>query len=154
MAAKALVRPIASEEEIELVAWRMRLTLKEVVGPEGEGMYSLDWLRGRVREHLRPGAAVFVAEVEGEVVGHTIVRVEGEGSGLFSTTWVHPDHRRMGLARALLDRGEHWMRKEGLGHAETCTASHNAGLIALYEGRGYRVVEQAEGMVRLRGGLR
>lgn len=45
------------------------------------------------------------------------------------------------------------MREEGLAFSETCTAAGNVGLIALYEGRGYRIVERAEAMVRLRGAL-
>lgn len=51
------IRPIDSNSlpEIELVATRMRETLKEVVGAErGESMYSMDWLIDRVRFHLDP----------------------------------------------------------------------------------------------------
>jgi hypothetical protein len=47
------------EAEIALVARRMRDTLVEVEGPEAGGsLYTLDWLRERVRWHLNPQAAV------------------------------------------------------------------------------------------------
>ena len=146
------IRPLdrADPAELELVAQRMRLTLMEVLGDErGEAMYELEWLRDRVRFHLQPGREVFVLELDGEVVGHTIVRDEGDGVGLFSTTWIAPEARRRGLASALLDAGEGWMRARGLQVGQTCTATDNRGLRQLYEGRGYRVVEAADEMVRL-----
>jgi GNAT superfamily N-acetyltransferase len=154
------IRPLdpASEEEIALVARRMRATLAEVVGAaRGPEMFTLEWLMERVRWHLEPSrAAVFLAEHGGAIVGHTIVREQpwrGGPSGLFSTTYVAPEARRLGVARALLERGEAWMRERGLPSASTWTAAHNVKLIRLYEGRGYAVVEtQSEGgddMVRL-----
>jgi GNAT superfamily N-acetyltransferase len=69
-------------------------------------------------------------------VGHTIVRVE-DGGGLFSTTYVDPPARGLGVAAALLARGEAWMRERRLPLARTYTDRRNAKLIALYQGRGY-----------------
>jgi hypothetical protein len=72
----------------------MRLILIEGEGEEARGsMYSLDWLRERVRWHLDPGCcigAVFVVEAaDGAIAGHTIVRVahdaQGRRFGLVST---------------------------------------------------------------------
>ncbi len=146
------IRPLdrSSDAELELVATRMRATLQEVLDDErGEAMYSLDWLRERVRFHLEPGREVFVLELDGAIVGHTIVREEPEGIGLFSTTWVAPEVRRQGLATGLLEAGEGWMRQRGLRAAQTCTATDNSGLRRLYEGRGYGVVEEADQMVKL-----
>ena len=76
-----IIRPIdpQSAREIELVASRMRATLMEVLDPaRGEAMYTIEWLDDRVRQHLdgRHVGAVFVAEDDGEIVGHTIVRIE------------------------------------------------------------------------------
>src|SRR5438034_4585227 len=88
--------PLA-EQEINLVAQRMRDTLIEVEGPDvGAALYSMDWLRERVRWHLNLQTAlakVFLAvQDDGKVIGHTIVRkeVDPQGSpyGLFSTTYV------------------------------------------------------------------
>ncbi|CAN0477795.1 unnamed protein product, partial [Phaeothamnion confervicola] len=95
-------------DEIDIVAGRMRETLLEVLG---YCEYSLDWLRERVKFHLQVGA-VFVVEAD-RILGHTIVREE-DGKGLFSTTYVLPESRRLGVADALLDRGEEWMRSRGM----------------------------------------
>ena len=74
------IRPIDpnSEDEIDRAAQWMRATLIEVEGEEtGITLYSLDWLRQRVRWHLDPAcslAAVLLAEeTDGSIVGHSIV---------------------------------------------------------------------------------
>ncbi|MCA9596706.1 MAG: GNAT family N-acetyltransferase [Myxococcales bacterium] len=142
-----MIRPISRDDdaEIRLVAERMRKTLIEVLGPDvGTNMYSMDWLERRVRFHLDPSACrgeVFVAEdTEGHVVGHCIVRVETDDAGplgLFSTTWVEPEARRGGVASALLDSGEAFLRAEGLTRFATDTSAANVALQRLFEGRGF-----------------
>ncbi len=153
-----LIRPLdpGSAGERELVAQRMQLTLIEVLGAQhGGAMYSMEWLRQRLQQHLDPTAiaAVFVAESDdGELVGHTIVRAdehEGAMVGLFSTTYVDPGARRQSIAQALLERGEAWMREQHMDQSSTCTSEGNHRLIGLYEKNGYRIVERAEDMVRL-----
>lgn len=160
------IRPIDAEreEEIELVAARMRATLEEVLGQErGRSMYSLEWLRDRVRFHLDParstGAVLVAVDADdGAIVGHTIVRVQedaedasagGAPFGYFSTTYVAPERRRGGVARALVERGEAWMRERGMRRAATDTSETNARLIELFESRGYAIVVRAGTMVRL-----
>jgi GNAT superfamily N-acetyltransferase len=136
----------ADEARIDLVAHRMRLTLIEVEGEaNGTALYTLDWLRERVRWHLDhqacTGAVLLVERNDGEVAGHTIVRVEhdekGERFGLFSTTYVDPAQRGLRLADQLLQHGEQWMRAQGLDRAATWTSSTNVKLIKLYARHGY-----------------
>lgn len=62
-------------------------------------------------------AQVFLAvapDAPTDIVGHTIVRVDampdGRRYGLVSTTYVDPAQRRSGIADALLERGEAWIR--------------------------------------------
>ncbi|MBZ0117118.1 MAG: GNAT family N-acetyltransferase [Sandaracinaceae bacterium] len=151
-----------SSAEIALVAERMRATLVEVLGQErAVAMYSMDWLEDRVRQHVDPArsiGAVFVACTEpassdSAIAGHCIVRVEhdeaGAPYGLFSTTYVVPEHRRGGVATALLCRGERWMRERALPLAATATSQANAKLIGLYEKHGYTIVLRAGEMLRL-----
>jgi GNAT superfamily N-acetyltransferase len=147
-----------SAAEVDLVAHRMRETLIEVVGTErGQSLATLDWLRARVRWHLDPaactGAVLLAEDRDGRVVGHTIVRVDAENEdqpvGLFSTTWVAPEVRRRGVADRLLDAGEAWMRGAGMTRGCTWTAHDNHRLIALYNKRGYAIVETTDEMVRL-----
>jgi GNAT superfamily N-acetyltransferase len=148
----------AETDTIALVAARMRLTLMDVVGEEeGAAMYSLEWLVDRVHFHLDPArstGAVFVAEDDvGAILGHTIVRVEAEETGgqvgLFSTTYVDPASRRLGVAEQLLEAGEEWMRGQGLSAAMTHTSAKNEKLIRLYQKRGYRIVAESPPFVRL-----
>jgi GNAT superfamily N-acetyltransferase len=139
------------ENEIKLVAGRMRDTLIELEGQEvGSALYSMEWLEERVRWHLNPQmgtAKVFLAiEEHGQIVGHTIVRQEtnehGQPYGLFSTTYVLPAARRSGIAQQLLSRGENWMRDLALGSAVTWTSGSNIKLIKLYKRNGYAQTAQ------------
>jgi ribosomal protein S18 acetylase RimI-like enzyme len=154
----------ASEAELEWVAQGMRQTLIEVEGEAtGRALYTMDWLRERVRWHLDPAqstAAVLLA-VDGaaRILGHCIIRVEctpdGQRHGLFSTTYVEPESRRRSVAQGLLQHGENWMRERQLPEAATWTSEANARLIGLYRKHGYAVTARhvhevtATTMVRL-----
>ena len=147
-----------SDEEIGLVAERMRLTLVEVLGEEvGGKMYTMDWLIDRVRFHLDAAkctGAVFVAEApDGHIAGHTIVRLEPddeEGTiGLFSTTYVEPESRRLGVAAELLHAGEVWMIEHGMKKAVTYTDRENEPLKKLYLSHGYGEKEMPNNFVAL-----
>ncbi len=139
-------------DAVALVATRMRATLQEVLGPDrGAAMYTLDWLEDRVRQHLgRDDRAVLLA-VDDAVVGHTIVRMEPDALGLVSTTRVHPDRRRHGVAAALLEAGSAFLVGQGARTLATWTDADNTPLIALYERAGFAVDRRDEehSMVRL-----
>lgn len=135
-----------AENEIALVAQRMRDTLIEVEGPEaGTALYSMEWLVQRVRWHLDSAntcAKIFLAQDEdGQILGHTIVRREyddqGLAYGLFSTTYVIPVARKAGVAQELLLSGECWMQTLALPASATWTSSTNHKLIHLYRKHGY-----------------
>ncbi len=154
------MRPIdpASDAEVDLVATRMRETLMEVLGEaRGDAMYTLDWLRNRVRQHLDPQqytGGVFVAQsAGGDIVGHTIVRIEhpdsGPDFGLFSTVFVAAQARRARVASRLIAHGEAWMAHHALSEAATVTSPTNAKLITLFEGFGYTVAPVNDDFVRL-----
>ncbi len=154
------VEALAGDDEAAVaeVAARMRATLVEVLGEaRGGAMYTREWLEGRVRQHLRPDAAVFLALAGDARLGHTIVREEvdeaGARFGLFATTYVDPASRRLGVARALLDRGEAWMRGRGLVASATYTDRDNEKLIRLFESRGYALEPAENDMVILRCAL-
>ena len=138
-----------ANEEIALVAERMRATLIEVEGlEEGSNLYTLDWLRDRVRWHLdrsnTNGRVVLAVEDDGTIVGHTILRMEnGDGAfGLVSTTSVIPAARRRGVATTLLALAETWFRSQGAGACGTWTSPTNAPLIELYVRHGYHQVDE------------
>ena len=153
----------ACEADIEWVAEGMHLTLVEIEGEKGRQTYPLTWTRTRLRELLDPTrhtAHVYLAVAQDDsarIAGHTILRIsemaDGRRYGLVSTTYVDPGHRRAGIADRLLDRGEVWIRAQGLVEAATWTSATNMRLIRLYEKHGYAVTEQAPNdgtmMVRL-----
>jgi GNAT superfamily N-acetyltransferase len=68
---------------------------------------------------------------------------DGRPYGLVSTTYVDPVHRQAGIADRLLDRGEIWIRAQGMVESATWTSATNMRLIRLYEKHGYAVTEQA-----------
>jgi GNAT superfamily N-acetyltransferase len=156
-----IVRPLSplNDQEVDIVAQRMRLTLIEVLGREvGAGMYSTDWLGARVRWHLDPTQCtgeVFLIEAQGQILGHVIVRVDVEAEnarvGLFSTIYVLPNWRRRGLGEALLTHGERWLIAQNIAGLATNTSESNAPLISLFKKHGYNItmiVSKAH-MVRL-----
>ena len=140
--------------EIEWVARGMHLTLVEVEGPAGGELYSMEWARARLKSLLDPSqhtSQVFLAVSEEDsdsIVGHTILRIDTQTLpdpyGLFSTTYIDPPMRRLGLADRLLGCGEEWIRSHGLPEAATWTSSTNIKLIRLYEKHGY--VQTTSGM--------
>lgn len=150
------IRPIdrSSDCELVLVAERMRLTLAEVLGKEeGEAMYTLDWLLDRARQHIdgRCDGEILLAELGGQIVGHTILRIEPDErlglKGLFSTFYVDPNHRRKSIASRFLEEGEAWFRARSMKVAQTYTAADNRKLHRLMEGHGYRIVLRKDEMV-------
>ncbi len=160
MTLNPLIRAINPDVEAELatVTESMRFTLQEVMGEErGGNYYTLEWLRNRLLQHLDPGqyqAQVLLAEdYDGNILGHTIVRMErdekGQNFGLYSTTYVKPEARRRGIAVQLVQRGEDWLREQGMTRLATDTALDNDKLIGLFQARGYEVVFRSREMLRL-----
>lgn len=146
-----------SPEEVHLVARRMRLTLQEVVGTaEGEAMYTMDWLVQRVMFHLDPASCrgrVLVVELPtGEIVAHCILRIESDEAsefGLFSTFYVEPSARRLGIASRLIQEGEAWFQQHGLREFRTYTAETNEPLHRLMRRHGYAIALRKNDMVSL-----
>jgi GNAT superfamily N-acetyltransferase len=156
-----LIRPIHpdNDREMELVAERMRATLAEVIGEEGYNMYTLEWLRDRVRWHLSGdecvGRVLLALDSAGAIMGHMIARVEDASTttpvGLISTIYVCPPFRRRGVAKALLDAGEAWLRDQRVATLATDTSESNQPLIELVVRRGYAITFHSieKRMVRL-----
>lgn len=143
-----ITRPLdlRSAAEQATVAANMRRTLDEVLGAERSAeVHTPAEIAERLRWHLEPApgrrAAVLVAAGRGGGIGgHTLLRAEPweqRQVGLFASTWVEPDARRRGVASALLEAGETWMRAQALTEAFTWTDPGNGPLLRLFEARGY-----------------
>jgi GNAT superfamily N-acetyltransferase len=147
-----------SNEEITLVAARMRQTLIEVLGEEkGTALYSMDWLMDRVRWHLdreQTQAKIFLIETNSrEIAAHAISRVESDEKsvsyGYFSTIYVEPKSRNRGFAKALLHHVESWFSDIGMPKVVYNTAENHSKLIKLFESHGYQITHRESDMVQL-----
>lgn len=147
-----------SEDQLDRVARGMRTTLVEVLGEtEGTALYAMDWLRDRVLAHLDPArldGALFLAETtDGAGCGHLLARPERDGDrpiGLVATVFVEPAWRGRGVAHALFDAGEAWLRARGFAELAYDTADHHARMIGLLRARGYEINFRAPERAMLR----
>jgi ribosomal protein S18 acetylase RimI-like enzyme len=88
-----------------------------------------------VIEHAPPNALLVAIDEASNVVGFTAVHPqEGEMFLLF----VHPEHARRGVGRALLDAAHEELRAAGCREAFLYTHEENERAIAVYEAAGYR----------------
>jgi len=136
----------------------MRRTLIEVLGEaRGAEMYSMEWLVNRVLQHCGGGdlvGHVYLAQTtDNRHVGYTIVRIDADGNGepigLFSTTYVDPNARNLGVASALLEQGERWMVDHQMTVAVTYTDEDNTKLKNCFLRRGYQLSPMPDDFVRL-----
>ncbi len=148
------INPLA-ENEINLIAERMQQTLVEVLGSEkGEAMYSMDWLRERVRWHLDQrltDGKVFLIENENyDILGHAIARVDfGSSFGYFSTIFIEPNSRKKGLAKLLMNHVEAWFKDKQMPRIIYNTGTHHIAIINLFESHGYKISLEESEMVQL-----
>jgi RimJ/RimL family protein N-acetyltransferase len=123
------------------------VALANAVSAEPEGwLISTGW-RGvseerrflrAVRRH--PDAAVFVAELDGELVGRlSLARDQHPASGHVADLGLMVDvgHRRAGIGRALMDAAAEWARAHGVSKLELHVFPWNEPAIKLYESLGY-----------------
>jgi ribosomal-protein-alanine N-acetyltransferase len=91
-----------------------------------------------------PAAVSRVAEVDGQIVGFIVARIERRAAHVI-TLDVVPGMRRRGIGRALLDELHAVLERGSTGAVllEVDTANHAA--VAFYESLGYRRLELLEG---------
>ena len=91
-----------------------------------------------IRRH--PDAAVYVAELDGELVGRlSLARDPHPASRHVADLglMVSARHRRRGIGRALLQAAERWAREVGVSKLELHVFPHNEAARALYEASGF-----------------
>jgi ribosomal protein S18 acetylase RimI-like enzyme len=131
---------VAAEEELGAVLSLQKLAFQ--TSAELCGDYSIPPLRQTLDQLIEESRSsrVLVARVDGELVG--TVRSHREGSTCHvARLAVHPEFRRRGIARKLLEELERRASENegGPGRYELFTAEADCGAIALYQGNGYRI---------------
>lgn len=92
--------------------------------------------RNLVSRHHRVGFAS-VRSIEGDIISTGRVAVDKGWAGL-STSAVHPEHRRRGIATAMLRARLHWAQAEhGATHAYLQVEKHNAASLDLCRKAGF-----------------
>ena len=96
------------------------------------------WREGLGRE-LRPGSAVFVAELHGEVVGFVSVGVSRDDDrlGELYAIYLHPSCWDRGVGRALIEQAEASMRSSGFAEAILWVMEGNERAERFYRAAGW-----------------
>ena len=108
------------------------------------------WSRGLVEQGLAaalPTVSYLVAEVGGVVVGHAVASAAGDDAELQRIA-VDPDHRRAGLASALLVAVERLVSEQGATRLLLEVREDNTAAAAFYESRGFAEVGRRRGYYR------
>src|SRR5207248_6337640 len=92
-------------------------------------------------------AHVLVAEVGGRVVGSVIGAFDGWRGNLYRLA-VHPDHRRQGVARALVAGVEKRLAEQGARRITALVEKDHPWAMNFWEAVGYRVDERIVRRVR------
>ncbi|MBI2955676.1 MAG: GNAT family N-acetyltransferase [Acidobacteria bacterium] len=99
--------------------------------------------RNALREFLRlPGAQLWVADEEGELLGFVIVRRVGRERGHVITLDVAQSRRRQRIGTRLLATAEDWLRAHGVRRVRLETAVDNAAALAFWQKSGYETTGQ------------
>ena len=97
-----------------------------------------------------PGQRYLIA-VDGDanIVGHSIISLrtgeEGERYGYFWSRYVHPAHRRRGLASRFMDEALQWFQDKGAKRAEVHIHLGNQALRRVFERKGFRPIDRRTG---------
>lgn len=138
--------------------WRRDVTIRECRPDEADAVLRL-WIEagatpsptdtaGHLRRAIGAGTAVvLVAEVSGRVVGSVIGGFDGWRGNLYRLA-VHPDHRRRGVARALVREAERRLVEHGAARVTALVELDHAGATSFWQAVGYAADNRMARFVR------
>ncbi|MHA2373382.1 MAG: N-acetyltransferase family protein [Candidatus Thorarchaeota archaeon] len=137
------VRPFreGDKKEVAFLIAELRVTLAGLKGKTAE--LDPQAASKELDEYLSLNSPLFVAELENQVVGYIICRVDG------NTVWaemmyVRPDVRRQGIATDLYSRAEKLAVSLGGSTLYNWIHPNNDAIIAFLRSRGYNVMNLIE----------
>lgn len=93
----------------------------------------------------RQDARVLVARARDRLIGYGVARITllppffaERRRGFIQDVFTHPDYRRQGIARRLVQDLLAWLREEQVATVELTVATNNAEAISLWESLGFR----------------
>jgi aminoglycoside 6'-N-acetyltransferase I len=142
MASGMEIRPVASSDLPAWIAMRRRLFTDESEAEIEE--------EARTMARWDPPCVAFVAEADGgALIGFVEVGIRSYAEGgpsapsaYIEGIWVEPEHRRAGVARALLAAAEQWGRDQGVAWLGSDAMLDNALSHAWHRAAGFEEIER------------
>ena len=104
---------------------------------KGMGLNDVDDSREGIEKYLRRNPATcFVAEDKNRILGVILSGHDGR-RGFIHHTAVHPDYRKMGLGKMLVEAALAALKKEGISKVALVVFSHNENGNAFWEKMGF-----------------
>jgi len=113
---------------------------------EAAGTNTFQHLAATVERHFSPKTPVWWVETDSSPsqtvgflwLGNAIDQQQGDRHSYVLAIYVAPEHRRQGIATALLNHAQTWAREKGDRQIGLQVYADNAGAIALYRKLGYQ----------------
>lgn len=104
---------------------------------KGMGLNDLDDSREGIKRFLKRNPdTCFAAEIDNEIAGVIIAGNDGRRGYIYHTA-VNPDHRRKGIAKALVDTALNALRELGINKTALVVFERNADGNAFWESMGF-----------------
>lgn len=123
----------------------------DAVGAIESASYPFPWTRGIFQDCLRVGYRCHVLDVDSAVAGYGVVSQALDEAHLLNLC-IHPDRRREGLAKLLL---EHLISEAQIGAADRLfleVRPSNKAAVSLYKASGFRTIGRRPGYYPAREG--
>lgn len=122
------IRPAAASEEPQIVAlWRACGLIVPWNDPAGDFRFALG----------RPNSDILVAtDSRGQILGSVMVGHDGHRGWVYYVS-AHPDHRRSGIGRAVMQAAEEWLKVRNVPKLQLMIRESNTQVVRFYEQIGF-----------------